>query len=228
VCDAPSLLRWQSARSALVESDPGFQRRVVTLGSHASPGNPRTLTSGDFNEDRRPGGHSLTARCVVSPLTGAAVFVIRFVGAHRRNGELVGFWIDGEFSGITWHDLDAFKLAQRSARPATCTDSKGRTYATTRGGMVSANRCLGRLRAFFSWAVDHDHVPASPFRKGGVAKVKLFGESERERRLFPGEEVALLKAANPHLAALITAALETSCRLGELLRMSVPEEARRD
>jgi len=59
----------------------------------------------------------------------------------------------------------------------------------------------------------------------------LYGEGKRERRLAPnvldadgkvkepGEERRLLAAANPHLQALITAALETGCRVGELLSL---------
>jgi integrase len=43
-------------------------------------------------------------------------------------------------------------------------------------------------------------------------------EAERERRLEPGEEARLFKACSPHLQALVTAALETCCRVSELLK----------
>ena len=39
------------------------------------------------------------------------------------------------------------------------------------------------------------------------------------RRLEPGEEEALLANATPYLRQLITALLETGCRLGELLNL---------
>ena len=42
-------------------------------------------------------------------------------------------------------------------------------------------------------------------------------ETQRQRRLEPGEEEKLLAAAEPHLRAVIIAALETCCRQGELL-----------
>jgi len=53
----------------------------------------------------------------------------------------------------------------------------------------------------------------------------LFGEAKRERRLQPahggqaGEQEPVFNAANPSLQALIVAALETACRVGELLSL---------
>ena len=47
----------------------------------------------------------------------------------------------------------------------------------------------------------------------------MFQEAERERRLEPGEEERLFKACSPHLRALVTAALETCCRVSELLKL---------
>ena len=44
-------------------------------------------------------------------------------------------------------------------------------------------------------------------------------ETERTRRLQPGERRRLLQHAHPHLHALIIAALSTGCRLGELLSL---------
>jgi integrase len=45
-------------------------------------------------------------------------------------------------------------------------------------------------------------------------------ETERTRRLEPGEEDALLVHAGPRLRGLIVAALSTGCRLGELLTLT--------
>ena len=51
--------------------------------------------------------------------------------------------------------------------------------------------------------------------------LRLDGKAEtvRARRLQPGEEERLIKAATPHLRALIIAALSTGCRVGELLTL---------
>jgi integrase len=97
--------------------------------------------------------------------------------------------------------------------------------------LVHSACCLGRLRHFYSWAVKTDYVLATPFKKGTEAIVELYGEAKRERRLVPdvldddgnvkveGEQRRLFAVANPHLQALMTAALETGCRVGELLSL---------
>ncbi len=134
-------------------------------------------------------------------------------GARGRFGNLA-------VVAITRHDIDAFRKAHLQPRSVEITDRKGRTYKVRRGGKAGVRGCLGRLRAFYGWAVDKDHVTASPFRKGGQAVKGLFvHEPERERRLYPGEWERLFAAANPHLQALMTAAIETGCRVGELLAL---------
>jgi len=83
---------------------------------------------------------------------------------------------------------------------------------------IAANRDLALLRAAFNWAVLGGLVPATPFKVGTVAAVKLTREEARTRRLEPGEEERLLLKANG-LHDLIVAALETGMRLGELLSL---------
>ena len=149
---------------------------------------------------------------------------------ERPNG--VGVRFGGlDVLGITRHDLDALRDAQLVVRVEKFKDSRGRAQTWVRGGHVSANRCLVRLRAFYGRAVRGDYVAATPFRKGTESVVELFREAPRERRLAPdvfdadgalkeaGEERRLLAAAGPHLQALIVAALETGCRRGELLSL---------
>ena len=53
-----------------------------------------------------------------------------------------------------------------------------------------------------------------------VVKLAMEMETERTRRLEPGEEDALLAHAGPRLRGLIVAALSTGCRLGELLTLT--------
>jgi len=83
---------------------------------------------------------------------------------------------------------------------------------------VAANRDLAILRASFNWAVLGGLLPSTPFKVGTVSAVKLAREESRTRRLQPGEEERLLLAAGG-LRDLIVAALETGCRLGELLSL---------
>jgi integrase len=90
-----------------------------------------------------------------------------------------------------------------------------------KGGEVGINRLIARLRHLFNWAIGEGYVVASPFVRNGVSVVRLTSgvESVRTRRLVGDEEARLLAHANPHLRALIIAALSTGCRLGELLSL---------
>lgn len=90
---------------------------------------------------------------------------------------------------------------------------------TDKAGHVGVNRLKARLRHLFNWLIEHDYVQTTPFREHGRTRVKLNRDAERERdrRLVGDEEARLLKHAGPHMQALIVAALETGCRLGELL-----------
>jgi len=89
----------------------------------------------------------------------------------------------------------------------------------SKGGEVGINRLLARLRHVFSWAIEEGYVTVSPFKRGDVTIVHLEtrAETARTRRLDPGDEEKLCAHAEPHLRALIIAALSTGCRLGELL-----------
>jgi integrase len=88
-------------------------------------------------------------------------------------------------------------------------------------GLVGCNRLMARLRHLFNWSIAEGLTERSPFTRGGVSLVKLDhrAEAERTRRLQPGERDRLLQHANPHLHALIIAALSTGCRRGELLSL---------
>jgi len=83
---------------------------------------------------------------------------------------------------------------------------------------VAANRDLALLRAMFNWAILKGVLTATPFKVGAVAVVTLSREEARTRRLQPGEAETLHAAAGG-LQDLITAALETGCRRGELLSL---------
>lgn len=122
-------------------------------------------------------------------------------------------------SAITRHDVEAFQEFHRQVRREPFVDARGCERVRRRGGPVGANRCLLRLRAFYNWALANDYVAQTPFKRGTATVIHMFKEAERERRLEPGEEERLLAACNPHLRVLVTAALETCCRVGELLTL---------
>ncbi len=114
-------------------------------------------------------------------------------------------------------------LAEKPIDAVTTADIEairdGWELRTTRsfGGRVGADRALKRLRHFYNWSIERRYVDRTPFKRHGVSVVHFMKEQPRTRRLEPGEEERLLKHAPPHLGALIVAALETGCRLGELL-----------
>jgi integrase len=84
---------------------------------------------------------------------------------------------------------------------------------------VAGNRDLALIRGAFNSAVLSGLLPRSPFRMGDVPAIRFGREAARTRRLQPGEEERLLMHASRRLADLITAAIETGCRKGELLSL---------
>jgi integrase len=114
-------------------------------------------------------------------------------------------------------------------RSDTIEDFK-RQYGETRS-VAAVNRTLGILRHAMNWGRGRTPAifTASPFHRFGV-KIKTKGETKRDRRIAPDEEQRLLDAADTlnrveHAFAgapmrdRIVGALETACRLGEMLKI---------
>jgi integrase len=113
------------------------------------------------------------------------------------------------------------RLADKPIESVTKADVEAVRALRRVRGIVGTNRLLERLRHLFNWAIGEGYIERTPFKRGGVTVVKLekAAEQPRHRRLESGEEEALLAHAGPHLYALIVAALETGCRVGELLSL---------
>lgn len=88
-------------------------------------------------------------------------------------------------------------------------------------GPTGVNRNLESLRALFNWAIKVGYLEETPFRRHSQAVVTFSDEPPRSRRLNADveEESRLLAACQPHLRALVEAALETGMRRGELLSL---------
>ncbi len=88
-------------------------------------------------------------------------------------------------------------------------------------GLVGVNRNVRALRALFNWAIRVGYVEATPFKRGTEPVVKLWKEPRRSRRLDTdtNEEARLLAVCASRLRGIIVAALETGCRLGEILSL---------
>ena len=113
------------------------------------------------------------------------------------------------------------RLAAKPFTEVTTADVKTVQAARRPYGPVGCNRLMARLRHLFNWSIAEGMIDHTPFKRGDVTLVKLdtHAEKERTRRLQPGERARLLQHANPHLQALIIAALSTGCRVGELLSL---------
>ncbi|HEY1308468.1 MAG TPA: site-specific integrase [Vicinamibacterales bacterium] len=122
---------------------------------------------------------------------------------------------------LTKADVEAVRTWRRDEIKA------GRSHAGAKGGEAGINRLLSRLRHVFNWAIAEGHLTDTPFRRGGVTVVKLERgvEYARTRRLDEAEadEVnegqRILDHADPHLRAVLVAALTTGCRIGEILSL---------
>ncbi len=101
-----------------------------------------------------------------------------------------------------------------------------RFKAKTRSGgersIASVNRELALLRRMLNVAVAEGWLIRNPFSQGKPL-ISSADEKKRERIITRGEEGALLAACSAakrgHLRAIIIAALDTGCRLGELLKL---------
>ncbi len=105
-----------------------------------------------------------------------------------------------------------------------------RAYAATKS-VASVNRALGVLRHAINWGRGRTPpiLNTSPFHRFGV-KIKTKSEVKRDRRIAPDEERRLLTAADKMSGAehafagapmrdRIVGALDTGCRLGEMLKI---------
>lgn len=78
---------------------------------------------------------------------------------------------------------------------------------------TTVNRDLEALRHFLYWGVDEGLLAANP-----LSRMPLVRERRNPRMVMSvAEEAKLLRAAMPHLRAIIIAALDTGMRRGELL-----------
>jgi integrase len=167
------------------------------------------FTARVWNPAATPGERSQIAVTLATEVPDAAGDTRRFGDFHVRP---VGERDPLAITAPTLERLRAVRLARVEG-----TDSKGRKKR--RGGLHTTNRSLALVRAAYNWAIRADLLTDSPFKKGTATAVRVLQEPARERRLYDGEEAALLAASGPHLYAVIVALLDTGCRIGELLSL---------
>jgi integrase len=92
-------------------------------------------------------------------------------------------------------------------------DYRKRRHAEKTVTDSTINRDLGVLRHILFWAVDEGLLTTNP-----LARLRLVPERRKPRSVISvAEEALLLKAAAPHLRAIIITALDTGMRRGEIL-----------
>jgi hypothetical protein len=115
--------------------------------------------------------------------------------------------------GITKADVEAVRTWRRAELVA------GKSRPGAKGGEAGINRLLSRMRHLFNWAIAKGYLLEMPFKRGPVTVVKIERSIEyaRTRRLAADgidEETRVLTHADPHLKAVLIAALTTRCRIG--------------
>ena len=78
------------------------------------------------------------------------------------------------------------------------------------------------LQLMFAWALRKGYLQRNPFSDAELPRQQ---QAKRSRRLMTDEESKLLHAATPRIYRLIVGALETACRLGELLALPTFKKA---
>lgn len=119
---------------------------------------------------------------------------------------------------ITYHDLEKYK-ATRLKTPIKFKNSKIPARQRT---IASVNRELSCLRRMLNIAAREGWLAINPFTRGEPI-ISLADERARERILTREEEARLLSKCTgrrAHVRPIIIAAIDTGCRLGELLKLT--------
>ena len=111
----------------------------------------------------------------VSPKSGAPLGQ----GERYRWNLIVNTIVDGKMLGdyiaveVKKHHVESFVDASRVQRTVTLVDVGGKTYQAKRGGIVSTNRSIGRLKAFYN------HRTRVPHRQPSTTHTQAAGVRAR-------------------------------------------------
>ncbi len=121
---------------------------------------------------------------------------------------------------VAFQSIEGRPLGEKDVQRVTEDDLEAFIKHLVRLGRSSStrNHYVQLIRAMSKWAVKKGYR-STPMLGADSDVVRRRKEAQRHRRLEPGEEQKLLQSAEPHLQALIVAALETCCRQAELLTL---------
>jgi integrase len=113
--------------------------------------------------------------------TVAADYLERYAKPNLRKSTFLQAKRDLEFDAVpAWRDRPIGSVARRDV-----IDLIDRIIA--RGAPVQANRTLTRIRALFNWAIEKDHLAASP-----IARMKLPTQEQARDRVLSDDELRWL------------------------------------
>jgi integrase len=155
---------------------------------------------------------------VVSFDTFARLFIERY---SKDRGK--ASWRDDQYmiaQLVSFRVIDNCRLGDKPVQAVTEDDMEAFVKYLVALGRASStrNHYVQLIRVMSRWAVRKGYRTA-PFVHEDSDVVRRRKEAQRHRRLEPDEEGKLLRAARPHLQAMIIGALETCCREGELLSL---------
>lgn len=116
--------------------------------------------------------------------------------------------LEAEFAGTLLADITTTRVEDWQAKLRARAKKEGKSVAWV-------NRPVSLLRAILNWAVKRKHLEECP--EFSIDKE----DYSRWRRVSPDEEARIHNAADPMLRALITIALDTGVRRGEMLALRV-------
>ena len=125
-------------------------------------------------------------------------YMTQALAAFELDGGRLG---DAPLAAVTGDDLEFFMQHLRA---------KGRAASTR-------NHYVQLITSMFKWATKKEYLGRNPITEN--TDLKRSKIARRHRRLEGDEEERLIASAYPRLQRLIVAAIETGCRVGELLSL---------
>jgi len=148
-----------------------------------------------------------------------------FIRNKKHHMKFFSRFYDMRLADITSYELERFKTDRMETPVKMGTENLRAGYMVRekhpkmprKRSNATLNRELSTLRHMFSKAEEWGMVEQSPFRK--AKKLFLKGNNKRVRFLDECEETALFKELRGYLAQMVTIAIHTGMRRGEILQL---------